>query len=256
MTSIFIGVTEACLAKDLRRAVNGLGQPTKNFADGAALWKQVGSGMPSAIIVDWNFPTISGVEILFRIRERPKIRKTPVGILLPDQSLAEYLEQLSQRPNVWLQGKDSATQMAEKIVGLAKTGILRNAIDQSVTESNFRLDLSCMRAFWRRREFRLSIDEFRLFKFFLQNPNRDLSREELVEHVWAGRDVDKRSVDVVIGRMRRTVELVSNRRVIHPVRGIGYRFVSTTETLAVFKLDSRCLSKKRLINPMEQTDAK
>jgi two-component system phosphate regulon response regulator PhoB len=72
---------------------------------------------------------------------------------------------------------------------------------------------------------RLGPTEFRLLAFFMENPGRVLSRQELLDGVW-GRDVyiDGRTVDVHVGRLRKALSHDRGRDPIRTVRGAGYAF--------------------------------
>ena len=71
---------------------------------------------------------------------------------------------------------------------------------------------------------RLTRREFELLRFLVHNKNRVVSRDRLLESVWGyERDVETRSIDVHIGRLR--VKLKTAGRQIETVVGLGYRFV-------------------------------
>jgi two-component system phosphate regulon response regulator PhoB len=67
--------------------------------------------------------------------------------------------------------------------------------------------------------------EFRLLKHFLEHPGRVFSRERLLDSVW-GRDsdIEPRTVDVHIRRLRKTLEPWKLEDMVQTVRGTGYRF--------------------------------
>jgi two-component system phosphate regulon response regulator PhoB len=73
------------------------------------------------------------------------------------------------------------------------------------------------------KEIHLGPTEFRLLDYFLQNPGRVLSREQLLNAVW-GSDVyvETRTVDVHIGRLRRALTADEDGDPIRTVRSSGY----------------------------------
>ncbi|MSO56004.1 MAG: winged helix family transcriptional regulator [Acidobacteria bacterium] len=78
------------------------------------------------------------------------------------------------------------------------------------------------------RPVRLTRREFELLRFLVENRNRVLSRDRLLERAWGlDRPVDTRSVDVHVGRLRG--KLGPAGRQIETVIGIGYRFVESPE---------------------------
>jgi two-component system phosphate regulon response regulator PhoB len=87
----------------------------------------------------------------------------------------------------------------------------------------FELDRETHRVYRNGREIKLGPTEFRLLEFFLQAPGRVFSRAQLLDGVW-GEDiyVDDRTVDVHIGRLRKSINLSGMRDTIRTVRGAGY----------------------------------
>jgi two-component system phosphate regulon response regulator PhoB len=71
----------------------------------------------------------------------------------------------------------------------------------------------------------LAPTEFRLLHFFMSNPDRVYSREQLLDYVWGrGVFVEERTVDVHIRRLRKALGARGHDRFIQTVRGAGYRF--------------------------------
>ena len=71
---------------------------------------------------------------------------------------------------------------------------------------------------------RLTRREFELLRFFVENKNRVVSRDRLLERVWGyDRFIETRSVDVHVGRLRAKLGPVGTQ--IETVVGLGYRFV-------------------------------
>jgi two-component system phosphate regulon response regulator PhoB len=88
---------------------------------------------------------------------------------------------------------------------------------------DLQLDRETHRAYRDGREIRLGPTEFRLLEFLLQAPGRVFSRAQLLDGVW-GEDiyVDDRTVDVHIGRLRKSINIGKGRDPIRTVRGAGY----------------------------------
>ena len=76
------------------------------------------------------------------------------------------------------------------------------------------------------REVRLGPTEYRLLEYLLQSPGRVFSRAQLLDGVW-GRDiyVDERTVDVHVGRLRKSIIRGRERDPIRTVRGAGYSII-------------------------------
>ncbi|MGH7829572.1 MAG: winged helix-turn-helix domain-containing protein, partial [Candidatus Binatia bacterium] len=72
----------------------------------------------------------------------------------------------------------------------------------------------------------LTLKEFELLRFLVQNPNRVVSRDQLLDRVWGSEVfVDPRTVDVHIRRLRKAIEKDDRRpEWLQTVRGVGYKF--------------------------------
>ena len=78
------------------------------------------------------------------------------------------------------------------------------------------------------REVRLSPLEFRLLEYFMEKPGRVLTRAQLVHSLWGvSAEVDERTVDVHVGRLRNALIQTSEKDPIRTVRGVGYSFDET-----------------------------
>ena len=80
--------------------------------------------------------------------------------------------------------------------------------------------------FARGQQIKLTLKEFELLRFLVQNPNRVLSRDQLLDRVWGGETfVTPRTVDVHIRRLRKAVEEDDREpKWILTLRGVGYKF--------------------------------
>ena len=96
------------------------------------------------------------------------------------------------------------------------------------------LDWSAHSVTRRGREIQLSITEFRLMAFFMQNAGRTLSRQELFDSVWASpASLPGRTVDVHVCRLRRALTRHGGRGPIRTVRGAGYALGNNTSSVRV-----------------------
>ena len=94
-----------------------------------------------------------------------------------------------------------------------------------LSSGDLELDRERRRVYRSGREITLGPTEFRLLEFFMQSPGRVFSRAQLLDGVW-GRDIyiDERTVDVHIGRLRKTLNEGGDGDPIRTVRGSGYAF--------------------------------
>lgn len=176
------------------------------------------------VVLDWMLPGMSGLELCRRIRRRDTGQSTPVLMLTARGEESDRVRGLSIGADDYVIKPFSVPELVARVKAL-----LRRAAPQRVADSlksgDIVLDRSAHRVMRRSREVRLGPTEFRLLVFFMENANRVLSRQQLLDGVW-GRDafIDGRTVDVHIGRLRKALIRGSDSDPIRTVRGAGYVF--------------------------------
>ena len=94
---------------------------------------------------------------------------------------------------------------------------------KSIDYKDISIDLKSHKVFRSKAEIKLSPKEFDLLKHFLINPKQVFSREQLLDKIWGVEsDIELRTVDVHIRRLRKAVNIQGCREVIRTVRSTGY----------------------------------
>ena len=89
------------------------------------------------------------------------------------------------------------------------------------------IDENAQRVFFQQQEINLSSTEFKLLHFFMRHPEKVYSREQLLNRIWHNDlEVEYRTVDSYIRRLRRNLAPFQCEDYIQTVRGSGYRFSS------------------------------
>ena len=110
----------------------------------------------------------------------------------------------------------------------------RNARADLLACGDLVLDAANHRAMAGNRLLNLSPLEFRLLEFLMEHPGRTFNRAQLLAEVWgAGNDIDERTVDVNVLRLRKLLEAPGCAEYIQTIRGFGYRFAAPTLTTSI-----------------------
>ncbi len=179
---------------------------------------------PDLIILDWMLPQVSGIELCRRIRMKPETKLIPVVMLTARGEEADRIRGLSTGADDYVVKPFSVPELMARV-----RAILRRAspgrIADLLSVSGIELDRAAHRVMRGSREVRLGPTEFRLLVFLMESPGRVLTRGQLLDGVW-GRDafVDERTVDVHIGRLRKSLIRGKEQDPIRTVRGTGYVF--------------------------------
>jgi DNA-binding response OmpR family regulator len=193
---------------------------------GDAALKAVLDQQPDLIILDLNLPVISGLEVCRILRARPGTARVPIIMLTAKTSEADRVAGLDVGADDYVTKPFSLRELAARVRAVLRRG-KPDDIARATGVYHGRLleaDFEAVAVSVEGRAIRLTRREFELLKYLVENRNRVLSRDRLLERVWGyDRLVETRSVDVHVGRLRGKLGPVG--RQIETVVGLGYRFV-------------------------------
>jgi two-component system phosphate regulon response regulator PhoB len=179
---------------------------------------------PDLLLLDWMLPGLSGIELCRRLRMRSETERMPIIMLTARGEESERVRGLSTGADDYVVKPFSVPELIARVKAM-----LRRAKPEPVSSllaaGDIELDRETRRVRRSTREVHLGPTEFRLLEFLMQSPGRVFTREQLLNGVW-GHDVyvDERTVDVHVGRLRKSINRGRSRDPIRTVRGAGYSF--------------------------------
>jgi two-component system, OmpR family, phosphate regulon response regulator PhoB len=194
-------------------------QTADNGEDALAL---IAEGAPDLILLDWMMPHVSGIEVCRRLKARPETRGIPIIMLSARSEDVDKVRGLETGADDYVIKPYSVTELMARL--RAQLRRTRPATAGLVLEwQDIKLDTETHRVHRGDQLLKLGPTEFRLLATFMEKPGRVFSRETLLDRVW-GRDiyVDTRTVDVHIGRLRKSLCAMGGEDVLRTVRGAGY----------------------------------
>lgn len=182
---------------------------------------------PDLVILDWMLPGVSGLEICRRMRAREATRTLPVIMLTARGDESERVRGLTIGADDYIVKPFSVPELMARVRAL-----LRRSRPDRVAALLVAGDLTLDRENWRvvrsSRNVHLGPTEFRLLEYLMAKPGRVFSRAQLLDSVWGlSAEIDERTVDVHVGRLRKVLSLASERDPIRTIRGAGYSFDET-----------------------------
>ena len=226
-TRVLVVEDEQDIAGLIKHALERKGDIEVDIADaGDAAIRSVSDSAPDLIVLDLNLPVLSGVEVCRIVRSRPTTAHIPI-IMLTARSRRK-------RPRLGARAWGRRLHhQAVRAAGTGRTGpggvaagrqrCSEDAGDHLRRRSPRRRLRRDLRP-GGRRQVRLTRREFELLRYLVENRNRVISSDRLLERVWGWDDsVETRSVDVHIGRLRSKLGVASSQ--IETVIGLGYRFI-------------------------------
>jgi two-component system phosphate regulon response regulator PhoB len=178
--------------------------------------------VPDLLLLDWMLPGLSGIELCRRLRARPATQALPIIMLTARGEESERVRGLAIGADDYVVKPFSVPELMARVRAILRRS--RPEVIATVLKGgDIELDRDTHRVRRNNRELHLGPTEFRLLEFLMQSPGRVFSRSQLLDAVW-GSDVyvDERTVDVHVGRLRKS--LGRGRDPIRTVRGSGYSF--------------------------------
>ena len=179
---------------------------------------------PDLVILDWMLPGLAGIEICRQIRARPDTKGLPVIMLTARGEEGDRIRGLQTGADDYVVKPFSVSELVARVKALLRRASPERIAD--ILEGNgIKLDRVAHRVPRFGREVNVGPTEYRLLEQFMENIGRVLSRSQLLDGTW-GRDseVDERTVDVHVGRLRKAIVRGAETDPIRTVRGAGYVF--------------------------------
>ncbi len=179
--------------------------------------------MVDLVILDWMLPDgFSGIEVCRRIRAKSELKGLPVIMLTARGEEADRIRGFTTGADDYVVKPFSVAELSARVEALLRRSSPER-IANEIHVGALRLDRNAHRVTRGGREVRLGPTEYRLLEVFLESAGRVLSRPQLLDAVW-GRDgeIDERTVDVHVGRLRKALIRGNETDPIRTVRGAGY----------------------------------
>ena len=180
---------------------------------------------PDLVILDLNLPVLSGDEVCRILRQRQETRQIPIIMLTARTSESDRVTGLDLGADDYVTKPFSLRELAARVRAVLRR---RRASADEARQARYAgkhlvADFDAVAVTVDTKPVKLTRREFELLRFLVENRNRVLSRDRLLERVWGyDRFIETRSVDVHVGRLR--AKLGAAGQQIETVIGLGYRF--------------------------------
>lgn len=174
------------------------------------------------LILDWMLPEMSGIEFCKKVRRSSKVPNLPILMLTARSEEADRIRGLAVGADDYVVKPFSVPEVIARIAALLRRSSPERTSDR-LECGDIVLDRKSHKVTRGSRSVTIGPTEYRLLEVLLESAGRVLSRSQLIDRVWGTTaEVDERTIDVHIGRLRKALIRGRETDPIRTVRGAGY----------------------------------
>jgi two-component system phosphate regulon response regulator PhoB len=200
------------------------GYDVRSTADGDEALLLAAEETPDLVILDWMIEGTSGIEVCRRLRRDKQTAHVPIIMLTAREDEDDRVRGLDTGADDYLTKPFSPRELLARVSAVMRR--IRPALaGETITVGDITLDPVGHRVLRRGQTLKLGPTEYRLLKFFMESPGRVFNRGQLLDGVWGTEsDIELRTVDVHIRRLRKAIEIEGAKDPVRTVRSAGYSF--------------------------------
>ncbi|MGJ7496305.1 phosphate regulon transcriptional regulator PhoB [Variovorax sp. RT4R15] len=192
--------------------------------DGVSAQREIDSGLPDLILLDWMLPGQSGLVLARQWRKDPRTKAIPILMLTARGDEPDKVAGLDAGADDYITKPFSTQEMLARI-----RAVLRRRAPEVATErveiGELALDTATHRVTWQGQSLKVGPTEFKLLAYLMQHAERVHSRSQLLDKVWGDHVyIEERTVDVHVKRLRESLGAAAP--MVETVRGAGYRLTA------------------------------
>jgi DNA-binding response OmpR family regulator len=225
-TRILVVEDETDIAQLIKLTLERAGDTKVDIVgSGDAALKVLGETPPDLMILDLNLPILDGTEVCRLVRARPATSSLPIIMLTARTAESDRVSGLDLGADDYVTKPFSLRELAARVRAVLRRKSGAKTPPVSVYRGKHLVaDFDAVSVTVAGEPIRLTRREFGLLRCLVENRNRVLSRDRLLERVWGYEQfIETRSVDVHVGRLRSKLGPAGDQ--IETVVGLGYRFV-------------------------------
>jgi two-component system phosphate regulon response regulator PhoB len=198
------------------------GFSVRQTPDGEQALVLVEERVPDIVLLDWMIESLPGIEVCRRLRRNPKSATVPIIMLTARGEEEDRIRGLETGADDYVTKPFSPRELVARVSAVLRR--LRPALaGEMLTYADIELDSVAHKVVRAGQIVAMGPTEFRLLRHFMEHPGRVFSRGQLLDSVWGqDSDIELRTVDVHIRRLRKAINLPGTSDIIRTVRSAGY----------------------------------
>jgi two-component system phosphate regulon response regulator PhoB len=219
---ILVVEDEASLQELLAYNLERAGFAVEQAYDADEARTMIAEQAPDLVLLDWMLPYMSGLELCRQLRRQQGTANLPIVMLTARVEERDRLHGLDTGADDYITKPFSVDELIARVRAVLRR--IRPAFASEVLRfADLTMDLAAHRVARDDRDVHLSPTEFRLLRQLLESPGRVFSRGQLLDLVWGrDQDVELRTVDATIRRLRRALNAGGEADLLRTVRATGY----------------------------------
>jgi two-component system phosphate regulon response regulator PhoB len=216
----------------LRQKLQDSGFAVRAITDGYAAVTELQERPPQLLIIDWNMPGFGALEAIELVRSGRPGQSVRLIILSERAREQDVVEGLNLGADDYIAKPFSLREVVARVSALLRCHV-KQANQAALECDELVLDAAANRVTAQGKLMNLRGVEYRLLEFLMSHCGRTFNRTQLLGQVWGGDcEVDARTVDVNVQRLRKILSGVGYEGYIQTVRGFGYRFAPPSNARA------------------------
>ncbi len=213
---------DPALAELLEFRFKAEGYAVSVTADGDEALLLAAEETPDLVVLDWMIEGTSGIEVCRRLRRDKATAHVPIIMLTAREAEDDRIRGLETGADDYVTKPFSPRELIARVNAILRR--IRPALaGETLAVGDLTLDVTAHRATRRGAALALGPTEFRLLKYFMEHPGRVFSRGQLLDAVWGtDSDIELRTVDVHIRRLRQGIAVEGGDDPVRTVRSAGY----------------------------------
>ena len=177
---------------------------------------------PDIVLLDWMIEGLSGIEVCRRLRRTTETANVPIIMLTARGEEEDRIRGLETGADDYVTKPFSPRELVARVAAILRR-VRPSLVGEVLVYADIELDAVAHKSKRGGQSLQLGPTEFRLLRHFLEHPGRVFSRDRLLDAVWGmDSDIELRTVDVHIRRLRKAVNLPGLPDLIRTVRSAGY----------------------------------
>jgi two-component system phosphate regulon response regulator PhoB len=210
------------LAELLHFHLTRAGYQVRQTGDGHEALTLARAEKPDLVLLDWMIEGMAGIEVCRLLRAKEETAGIPVIMLTARGEEADRLQGLDTGADDYVTKPFSPKELVARVAAVLRR--MRPALPEARLEvGDIEMDVSSHKVRRGGEAIHLGPTEYRLLRFFMENPGRVFARERLIQRIWGDEsEIQEKTINVSIRRLREALNEGGRSDVIRTVRSAGY----------------------------------